>query len=1120
MSSVKNFINDISEKILVFDGSMGVTLQAQGLSSDDFGGKDGCNEALNLFSPQAVRKVHYDFLRAGCRAVETNTFSATRIVLAEYGLEEKVGEINRKAVQIAREAIEQVGGKGPYYITGSLGPTSKLPTLGQISFDDMSKAYEEQVEALLKAEADILLVETCQDILQTKAALYAISRVFKKMGILKPVMVSVTVEPTGTMLLGTDIGAVATIIEPFDFVLSLGINCATGPLEMIRHVNDLSRFWPRFISVMPNAGLPENVNGKAFYKLTPGELAEFQKKFVTEAGVNIVGGCCGTTPAHLEAVANAVKNIRPLTRNPESRKCAASLYQAVSLTQEPPPCLIGERTNANGSRQFRDLLLKDDWDGMVAIAREQAKGGAHLLDVCTAFVGRDENRDMEKLIPMLTTQVKIPLVIDSTEPSVIETILKRYPGLCIINSVNLEDGGKKARQVAKLIKDFGALLICLSIDESGMAKTLERKLSIAQRLFDLLTKECGLRAKDLIFDPLTFTLASGEAELRSSTIETLNAIEALRKNFPESSVILGLSNVSFGLKPEAREVLNSIFLGEAVKKGLTLAIVNPSGILPIFKIPPEKRNLALNLIYNETNSELKLSEFMKGFSDNIISSRIDISKLSPEETLERKIIDGDRSELPSLVERIRENRSPIAIVNEILIPAMKKVGELFGKGEIQLPFVLQSAEVMKAAVGILEPYMEKHSASSDKKIILATVQGDVHDIGKNLVSILLTNNGFEVIDLGIKIDIDTMIRACRENNCDVIGMSGLLVRSTQIMKENLEELNRRGLKPTVILGGAALTKPFVENDLAAIYKGKVFYAPDAFSGLQILSEFKENPKNSSSSPASSLECCGLNSKTNEKEEILDCQDIPNPPYFGSRTFEIDSKELFSLIDRETLFKFRWQYRKGKLDEKSWNKLISEEVEPCLQRLLKETDEKRIFQPKISVGYFKCRSESDKICLNPSQGSKIEWTFPRGKKAPKLCISDFFSSKKDDMIAIWSGTIGKHALDEAKKLYNLGKYREYLHLYGLSMEFSEACAEWAEQKIADDLGFRKINGKRRGIRFSFGYPSCPDLSQQKSLLELLNGTKTGISLTEIWEMVPEASVTGIFIHHPQAKYFVP
>ena len=833
--TVGQFNTYLENSILVYDGAMGTNLIAQQLKSENYGGKDGCSEALNLYCPESVSKVHKSFIEAGCDVIETNTFGGNSITLKEYGLEDKVAEINQKAVNIAKKAIEEAGQNKPRYIAGSIGPTSQLPSLGNIEFDDMVSAYSEQFEALWEAGIDILQIETCQDILQIKAALYAANKLFEKVGTRCPVVVSSTLESSGNLLIGSDIPSIVAAIEPFDFVDVLGFNCSFGPDEMERHVATLSKLWSKAILIMPNAGLPEMVDGKPFYKMTPEEFASFHNKFVTQYGINICGGCCGTRADHLAAVVKRVKDLKPVKRVVKTEARVSSLFNAVEVHQKPAPAMIGERTNANGAKKFREYLLADDFDGMVAMGKDQVKGGAHMVDLCVAYVGRNEAADMKKAASMFATQVNLPLVIDSTIPDVIETALKHHGGRCVINSVNLEDGGARLRKVAKLAKDFGAMLICLSIDEDGMAKTATRKLSIALRIKDILVKEFGFKESDLIFDPLTFTVGSGDAELRNSALETLNALKLISEKMPTASTILGLSNVSFGLKPAVREILNSVFMAEAVKHGLSTAIVNPAKILPLISIPDNQQELALNLIYNKHGDGSDLTAFLKAFEgETVIQKEKSDVNLTPAQKLEAKVLDGDSSELDALVEDLRKEFKPEAVINEILLPAMQKVGESFGTGRLQLPFVLQSAEVVKKTVDCLTPFMEKKEASADRMMILATVAGDVHDIGKNLVNIMLSNNGFSVVDLGIKVDISTMIKAAKENNSNVIGMSGLIVKSTVVMKENLEELNRIGFYPDVILGGAALTRDYVEKELQSIYKGRVFYAKDAVDTVNIM----------------------------------------------------------------------------------------------------------------------------------------------------------------------------------------------------------------------------------------------------------------------------------------------
>jgi 5-methyltetrahydrofolate--homocysteine methyltransferase len=1128
----EGFARRLNDGVLIFDGAMGSNLQTQGLNSADFDGKDGCSEALVLHAPHAIRKVHADFLAAGCHAVETNTFGATRMVLQEYGLENQVREINMTAVRLAREAIEAQGRGRPCFVGGSIGPTSRLPSLGQISFAEMSAAYAEQVESLWDAGVDLFLVETCQDILQTKAALLALTRQFRRQGQAAPVMVSVTIDPAGSMLAGSNIEAVLAILDPFDLVDAVGLNCSTGPTEMIRHVEYLARHCRKKVSVMPNAGFPENIGGKAVYRLSPNDFAAVQSRFVLELGVEIVGGCCGTTPEHLRAVVAAVDGRRPAARSPFLAPAAASLFQAVGLHQEPPPCVVGERTNANGSRVFRDFLLKDDWESMTGIGREQARGGAHILDLCVAFVGRREKADMERIMPLFARQVKLPVMIDSTAPEVVQAALECHGGRCLINSVNFEDGGARLRTLAQLARDYGAMLVCLAIDEEGMARSLERKMQIVRRLHQTLVTEFGFRSCDLIFDALTFSIGSGDKELYDSAVLTLAAVEQISREFPEAFTMLGVSNVSFGLKPEAREVLNSVFLHAAVDRGLKLAIVNPQGILPLHSIPGEKRSRALALLMNTSGTGSDLSSFLDLFAGESRKKTLDTVTMAPDQRLRYQILEGDKAGLAEVLERLRAQISPVAIINEHLIPAMRTVGELFSRGEMQLPFVLQSAEVMRHAVDQLEPFMEKRPVDPEKKIVLATVAGDVHDIGKNLVDILLANNGFTVFNLGIKIDIDTMIKAARENDARVIGMSGLLVKSTQIMKENLEELNRRNFLPVIILGGAALTRSFVEQELAPLYRGKVFYAQDAFDGLtlmQSLGKEDSNRTDGDSRPAESVTkpgCIGtpLADAAREDAPPGNCGDIPHPLSLGqTQILALTVDQILPFINKDLLFRGRWRYRRGHLSEMQHAKIIREQAQPALEYWLNEHVRSEIFQPKLVFGYFPCRSLGDSLKILDPQGNTVAvFSFPRSGRRGKICLADFFRSEADDMVALWAVTVGATCSAKTRELFQDGSYRDYWHLHGLAIECAEATADFLEDKMAVELGFSSPSpgGKRRGLRFSFGFPSCPDLSAQVPLLKLLQADRIGISLTETFQMVPEQSVSGVFLHHPDSHYFVP
>ncbi len=1135
----ETFLTHLRERVLVFDGAMGSNLQTLGLTPDDFGGHEGCSEALVLYAPAAIRRVHREFLAVGCRAVETNTFGATRLVLQDHGLADRVAEINRTAVRLAREAMEEASSTdGPRFVAGSIGPSSKIPTLGQISFDEMAAAYEEQVQALWDAGADLLAIETCQDLLQTKAALFGARQVFRREGKRLPVMVSVTLEATGTMLVGSDIGVVQAVLEPFPWVDVIGINCATGPGEMVRHVKFLAASTRKPISVMPNAGLPENIGGKAVYRLRPEELAAFHHTFVEQDGVSIVGGCCGTTPAHLAAVVQAVGRSVPRPRTVTPPPTVASLYSAVTLRQEPAPCLVGERTNANGSRQFRDLLLNNDLDGMVALGKDQARGGAHLLDLSTAYVGRDERKDMATLVPLFARQVKLPLLIDSTDPATIESALKAHGGRCIVNSVNLEDGGNKLHAVASLAREHGAALICLAIDEQGMARTLERKMQVIARMFGILTRELGFQPSDLIFDPLTFTVGSGDASLRDAARITLEAIERIGREFPESFSLLGVSNVSFGLSPEARVVLNSLFLAEAVHRGLSLAIVHPAGIEPTYKIPESLRQAGLGVLFNRSGDGSDLTRFMGLFQGggSARQRRSECGSGSPAEDLRRKILEGEKAGLESLLDTLSTTLSPEDIINDHLIKGMRVVGELFGRGEMQLPFVLQSAEVVKAAVGYLEPRMAKKTESAaGKTIILATVSGDVHDIGKNLVNILLSNNGYRVVDLGIKVDVDTMIRAAQEHGSTVLGMSGLLVRSTQVMRENLAELNRRGLPYTVILGGAALTRDYVEGQLQPEFHGQVHYAQDAFDGLAVLDRLfrKGSPETGREPQPRPLPLARSTPDGSPDPRIPwvprpSTHPIPTPPFLGGRTLGIDPEALIALLDPKILFQARWKFERGHQAESEYQSMLDREARPALDRLLSDLRRLEWSGPKARYAYLRCRSDGDRLLVQPVAGKKpVIWEFPRSSRAPFPCISDFFASDEDDLIVPWAVTLGPEVEAFTRKHFREDRYRDYFLWFGLLAELAECGAEYVQKWVAaemqakaplETLDREAMRRPPSGIRFSFGYPACPDLDQQKSLLKLVDGSGIGIRLTRNHQMVPEHSVSGFLVLKPDAHYF--
>lgn len=1131
--SVEEFRKLLEEKVLIYDGAMGTNLQIQGLVSENFGGHDGCSEALNLYCPEAVIKVHRAFLEVGCHVLETNTFGGTRMTLREYGLEDKVVEINRIAVEIAREAIDSFSGHSQrLLVAGSIGPGSLLPSLGNVTFDEMAVAYEEQLDALFAAGVDIFQIETCQDLLQIKSALYAAENVFARYGRRCPVVVSVTLEPAGTMLVGSDISAITAVLEPYDIIDMLSINCATGPLEMVRHVAHLAEHWPRAVGVMPNAGLPENVDGKPFYRMQPDDFAAFHERFVREYGVNMVGGCCGTRPEHLAAVVDRVKDLKPATRKVTHQAKVASLFSGVSLRQQPAPAMVGERTNANGARQFKELLLADDYDGMVAMGREQARGGAHLLDLCVAYVGRDEVADMRRLAPMFATQVNLPLVIDSTSPQAIEAALKSHGGRCVINSVNLEDGGARLRSIATLARRFGAALICLTIDEEGMAKEAEKKLAIVRRLRKLLLGEFGFRDQDLLFDALTFTVASGDSQLRDAAAETLRAVEMISRELPEANTILGISNVSFGLQQSARELLNSVFLFEAVEKGLTSAIVNPARIIPMFSVEEKVKQLALDLIYNVRGDGSELTAYMAATGDlSKGRQRADLAVLPPDRRLFEKVVDGDSAALDQLLGELRQTLPPVAIINDILLPAMKTVGEYFASGRLQLPFVLQSAEVVKKSVGLLEPYMEKVEAQADRKMILATVAGDVHDIGKNLVNIMLSNNGYAVIDLGIKVDVDAMIKAAQEHQAGVIGMSGLLVRSTQIMKENLEELNRRDFLPAVILGGAALTPEYVKNELAPLYRGKVFYARDAIDSVRFMQQLtteRTGEKSISSAGKKPVVEATENQKLNvnraeaNRHQFFADFTPMKAPFYGSHLLDIESAELFRLLSHKVLFEARWGFRQGELSDNQYREIIENQARPALNKFIDLDAKESLFENRAVYGYFRCRAQGDTIKLLDESGLNIgEFSFPRQNRPPHLCISDFIDDR-EDILVLWAVTVGNRVIEAEKGMFASDRYCDYHLLHGLAAELADCAAVYVHRQVHRELhrGSPLTSDEPLGCRYSFGYPACPDLSAQSELFRLLQAERIGLSLTSSFQMVPELSVSGLIILNQHARYFVP
>ncbi len=1119
------------EPILIFDGACGTNLQEMTIPPTAWGNYEGCNEWLNLSAPEVIQALHASFLDVGSNVIEANTFGACNIVLAEYGLADRVEELNLTAVENAHKAIAASGKKA--YIAGSIGPTTKLPSLGHISVDDLGESYRQQMRSLVEAGVDLLIIETCQDLLQVKTAVIAAGETFEQLGKALPVMVSLTIETAGTMLVGADIATAVATLEPFG-LLSLGLNCATGPKLMESHIRYLSRNWPGRISCIPNAGLPTVVDGKTCYQLSPEDYAVAMKHFVEVEGISVVGGCCGTTPGHIRALADALEGVTPARRSVTWQPQLASGYQAVEVHQDPAPMMIGERANANGSKKFRELLLAEDFQGALKVGMDQeAAGAAHALDLCVAYAGRDESADMTKLLGMFAESVKLPVVIDSTTPEVIEAALKIYPGRAIINSINLEDGGANLQRVCKLAKKYGAAVIALTISEKGMAMTAEEKLQIAREIHDLAVGKYGLRPGDLIFDPLTFTIASGDETLRRAGIETLEGIKAIKNNLPGVFTTLGLSNISFGLTPASRKILNSLYLHEAVGAGLDTAIVDAAKIIPLSRIDQADRDMCLDLIYHRTSDETPdpLTALIEHFSDKTAEdedSEDDKTTKLPEQLITEKVLAGDREGLGDLVEILLRRYRPTAIINDLLIPAMRQVGELFGRGEMLLPFVLQAAEVMRRAVDLLEPHMAHADHGASVKVLLATVAGDVHDIGKNLVDIILSNNGYKVFNIGIKVSAEEIIKQSRELNADVIALSGLLVKSAIIMKENMAQFTEAGLAQPILLGGAALTRKFVAEDCVPGYPtGKVIYCADAFAGLTAMRDFEAGTLEST---AWSEDTERVKASPGQKNvTVVRDNRLPEPPFTGVRhVTNIDPAKIFDYVNVQALFRGRWGYRKGKTSDEEYAQLIAETVQPIYDDLVARSLNNGLLQPKVAYGYFRCRSENTHLYVE-HEGGELKFDFPRQGGSPFLCIADFFHTADEggDVAPFFVATVGDELAAATKELFEKNEYHDYLILHAFGVELADSLAEYWHEEMRREMGFAAAKPasaagyavqEYRGSRYGFGYPACPNLDAQQTVFELLQPEKIGVTLTETMEMVPEMSTSAIIAHHPQAKYF--
>jgi len=1158
----------LAERVVIADGAMGTMLQASDVTAEDFGSHDGCNEVLNVSRPDVVREVHRAYLAAGADCVTTNTFGANLGNLSEYGIPERIGELSAAGAAIARQVADEFAAADgrSRWVLGSIGPGTKLPTLGHVSFRELRDSYQENAEGLLRGGADALIIETCPDLLQAKAAVIGAKRAISALAPNALLIASLTIETTGTMLLGTEIGAALTALAPLGIDM-IGLNCATGPAEMSEHLRYLAANSPIPVVCEPNAGLPELTAYGAYYPLTPDELADAHERFATEFGLSLVGGCCGTTPEHVAALVErlGVSAARPdgrpaAERSPRQEPGVASLYSHVPFRQDTAFLAIGERTNANGSKAFREAMIADKYEDCVAIAKSQTRDGAHLLDVCVDYVGRDGVADMREIAGRLATAATLPLVLDSTEPAVIEAGLELIGGRAVVNSVNYEDGDGPESRMARLmpvIREHGAAVVALTIDERGQARTAAWKLEVAERLIGDLTGRWGMSEADIIVDCLTFPIATGQEETRRDALETIEAIAELKRRHPDVQTTLGVSNVSFGLKPAARAVLNSVFLHECVQAGLDSAIVHPSKIVPLARIPDEQRLVALDLVYDRRRPGYDpLARMLELFEDVDVASAkasrsAELAALPLNERLKARIIDGERNGLEADLDLALDERAALEIVNEVLLDGMKTVGELFGSGQMQLPFVLQSAEVMKAAVGYLEPHMERSDSSGRGTIVLATVKGDVHDIGKNLVDIILSNNGYDVVNIGIKQPVSAIIAAAEERNADVIGMSGLLVKSTVVMRDNLAELNTRGLADRwpVLLGGAALTRAYVEQDLAELFEGEVRYARDAFEGLRLMDAAmavkrgvpgaslpalrQRRIKQRADSSLPSVPMTAENADRRHGSTVSRDNRVPAPPFWGTRVVKgVPLAEYAAYLDERATFMGQWGLKPSrKPGGPSYEDLVETEGRPRLRMWLERAQTQGLLQAAVVYGYFRCVSDGDDLIVLAEGGGELErFTFPRQQRDERLCLADYFrpaSSGETDVIAFQLATMGSAISGATADLFGRSAYREYLELHGLSVQLTEALAEYWHARVRGELGISGADPadlddffsvKYQGCRYSLGYPACPDLADRRKIARLLRPERVGVELSEELQLHPEQSTDAIVVHHPAAHYF--
>lgn len=1164
MSVKKQLLEIISRRPLIIDGAMGTQLQERDamIPKSAWEGNEGCNELLNVTAPDVMSDIFHAYLTAGADLLTTNTFGAFNWVLDEYQIGHRAYELARAGAQVCKDECDKFSTPDhPRFVLASIGPGTKLPSLGHIHYDEMLAGYTECCLGLIDGGADIFLLETCQDPLQIKAALHACQAANQERNTDLPIMVSVTIELAGSMLIGTDAQTIATIMEPFD-ILSLGFNCGTGPEQYGKHVKTLSQVWGKPISVHANAGLPQNRGGYSYYPMGPDEFAQRQHDFLAYDGVSFLGGCCGTTPQHIRALVDKVSTIVPKKPSGSQVPSIASLFNTVELIQQPAPLLIGERSNSTGSKAFRELIIASDYEGTLSVGQAQVRDGAHCLDVNVEFAGRDGAVDMRAVMKLYNQKIPLPLMPDATRVNTMEEALKCIGGKPIINSVNLEDGEERLDAICRLAKKFGTALVCLVIDEKGMAKTTEDKMRIASRIYDLCVNRHGIDPRNLMFDMLTFTVGSGDVEYRDAAIQTLEAIRQLHAKYPEVGSTLGLSNISFGLSASSRVYLNSVFLHHCIAAGMTSVIINVKHIVPLSKMSDKEKELCEELLF--TPNDQSLFNFINHFSDvTIDNSKNDeeYEALNDEEKIAKLLIDGDKERMIPLVDKVRLEINPDRIVNEILIDAMKVVGELFGSGKMQLPFVLQSAETMKTTVDYLNPYLTKQEKDTDTTLVIGTVKGDVHDVGKNLVDIILSNNGFKVINVGIKTELDEYLDVMKTNSIHAIGMSGLLVKSTQVMKDNLETMASMGITIPVLLGGAALTRSFVDDFCRPIYKGSIFYCRDAFDGVIAMTRIEKYNENPNVGLDTRLGGDMIERETKEIKEIIIPPfselkmpsrevKIPTPPFWGRRVLrkeQLDFDMVCEWVNKRSLFKMHWGYKRAGMPVEEYKKLMETKVYPAYERIKREIVKRGLFDPTVIYGYYPVRSNDRELFIfDESYGwnvdenanrmplddvlgnAKYVFDFPRQRKNPHRALSDFFTHTRDDVLPLTCVSVGDKFSAYEQELYANNEYLEYNMVHGFGVELAEALAEVAHKQIRLDLGIvsddegnslRDVRMNRYpGARYSFGYPACPDLEQSRIIFDLLRPEEFGIVLSETFQIHPEQSTTALVVHHKEATYY--